>query len=609
MEDRIKHYSLLARTATKKSPRQLFGIVFRKTRNRVIPWSPIDFDERYRRRIPNSVKAEFEAHSLDNHELRSALSEAERQRYRELNSDFSDGSVTFLNRTRNLPSHSEVDPDSGQLEGLPRLWFIKLAAFEPFLWGPLGYDSPGECSSFLTRTESWLESCIKTERIGSRVGYLRRFWAPYSVSLRIIALSRYGAWKGGLTETGQRFLYKNLLFLENNVEWDVGGNHLIENGAALVVGGCVFSENGDRFVHKGLEVLKSTAATQFLNDGYHFERSPMYHLEVTERMLTTLSILSKKENDVPQWLSRTVTEACCFAEYLRPPDDRIPLLNDATFEQAHHLETVLTYASSIGIDVTSRNHPGESSLYWFETDETTMLLDAGDSGPDHQMAHTHNDPNTLLIWKNDERVITDTGVFDYQPGRRRTVSRSVESHNTVQVGETEPVAYGGRFRMSGAIPTITASSTRNGVFAIATQYEAGEDEPYRHRRTVFCGDDWLFLWDNVETAASTCTSRLHVHPKTVVQTEGSGITLTPHNGTDLYIKPVRIEEIEIETGPYFPKFGVEIGRAIITFQTSNQAFGYFAVDEDLDIKFECENLIPTTIHIDGRTKTLPQIDL
>jgi hypothetical protein len=441
------------------------------------------------------------------------------------------------------------------------------------------------------------------------VGYLRKFWAPYSVSLRIIALSRYGAWKGRLTETETRFLYKNLLFLKNNVEWDVDGNHLIENGTALVVGGCVFPEKGDRFVDKGLDVLKSTATTQFLNDGYHFERSPMYHLEVTERMLTALSILLKKKRDPPQWLAQTVTEACCFVEYLCPPDDRIPLLNDAAFEQAHRLETILTYAASIGVEFNSRNSPGESALYWFETDETTLLLDAGDSGPDHQMAHTHNDPNTVLIWKNDDRVIADSGVFDYQPGKRRTASRSVESHNTVQIDGIEPVAYGGRFRMSGAIPTITESSAKDGIFAVATQYEAGENESYRHRRTVYRGDNWLFVWDNVNMEASTCTSRLHAHPGTVVQMDGSDLCLIPPNGTDLHVKPARIDKIEIGTGPYFPKFGVENDRAVVTLQTSNRAFGYFVVDDGLDTKVERENSVPTAVHVDGQRKILPRIEL
>lgn len=609
MDDRKDRYGLLVRTAARKSPRQLSGIVLRKARNHLIPRIPVDIDKRYRRRIPDSLSTDLEAHSLDNQELRSAISNHESRRYRESCSEFADGLVTFLNRTRRVSSPSDISSESERFSELPRLWLIKSAAFEPFLWGVLGYKAPEECDEFADRVDSWLESYIRTETIGSQTGYLRGFWAPYAVSLRIITLSRYGAWKGGLTQEEKRFLYKNLLFLENNVEWDVGGNHLIENGAALVVGGCAFPEEGGRFVEKGLDVLRSTASTQFLDDGYHFERSPMYHLEVTERMISALSILSKREGASPKWLTQTVESACDFTEYLRSPDDRIPLLNDAAFGQAYRLETILAYASSIGIDASFQGNPAESDLYWFNTDETTLLFDAGDSGPEHQMAHTHNDPGTILIWKGNSRVITDTGVFDYQPGENRTVSRSVESHNTVQVGETEPVSYGGRFRMSGPITSRTTTATTDRVSAVTTQYEAGEYEPYQHRRTVYRDDEWLFVWDNVQTEVSTHISRLHAHPEISVRRDGKDIALVPKDCSELCVKPIRVEEVDIKTGSYFPRFGVEIERDVVEFRTSHQSFGYFVVDQDVDVEYEFESSSRIVAHINGQTRTLPHIEL
>ncbi|WP_227134352.1 heparinase II/III family protein [Halorubellus salinus] len=608
MKSRRDRYRLLAKTAARKSPRQFVGILSRKARNRIIPQLPIDVDERYRRKVPEELETDFGSLNTDLHRLRASLSKEERERYRQLSSEFANGSLTFLNRTREIPNPTDVKPDDDRLSDLPRLWFIKLASFEPFLWGILGYESPGENPEFATRLDSWLDSSVRRERIGSRLGYLRGFWAPYAVSLRIIALARYGAWRNGLSDTETRFLFKNLLFLTSNVEYDVGGNHLIENGAALVIGGCAFSDAGRRFVDQGLDVLREAVETQFLDDGYHFERSPMYHLAVTERLLSVISVLGTSNVDVPEWLNETTADACSFIEYIRPADDRIPLLNDAVFNQTHRLETMLAYASSIDVDAGSRNTPGKSGLYWFDTAQTRLLLDAGNSGPVHQMAHTHNDPCTLLIWENNHRMVTDTGAYDYQPGEKRSVARSVSSHNTVQIGESEPVDYGGRFRMSDSILTTTTMSTQGEITALRAEYQGRKRESYHHQRTVYVGDDWLLVWDEIDSGTSPYISRLHAHPEVSIE-QNSTITLTHGKGSILHVHPVDTYEVVIENGPYFPEFGVQKERPVVELQSESGGFGYFVLNRDIEPKLERANSEPALVRTDNQTQVLPQMEL
>ncbi|HBU63911.1 MAG TPA: heparinase, partial [Alcanivorax sp.] len=66
--------------------------------------------------------------------------------------------------------------------------------------------------------------------------------------------------------------------LERQVEWPILGNHLFANGKALVfVGAYLTGEEGDRWLRRGLAILDREIAEQFLADGGHFERSPMYH--------------------------------------------------------------------------------------------------------------------------------------------------------------------------------------------------------------------------------------------------------------------------------------------------------------------------------------------
>jgi hypothetical protein len=614
MADIFGRYKLLAQTAAGKTPRQLVGIVHRKVRNRIVPWFPIDVDCWYRRQVPDDVYCNVRPHAIDTTRLREALSSEERERYQTLSNDFVDDRLTFLNRSREIPDPAAVTPDDERLCDLPRLWYLKLAGFEPVRWGVLGYDDPAESSEFAAAVEAWLEECVRRESIASRVGYLRGFWTPYAISLRIITLCRYAGWIGELPDRLATFLYKNLLFLDQNIEWDVGGNHLLENGSALVVGGAAFPEHGYRFVARGLNVLGSAAETQFLEDGYHYERSPMYHLAVTTRVLTSLSVLRETGHDVPRWLRRVAARACAYLTYLRPPDGRIPLLNDSVLNEAERLDTVSEYARAVGINVDDgvdgSDVPDESDLYWLSGDGLRMLVDAGDSGPTKQLAHTHNDPGTVLVWRGGERLIVDTGTFDYQPGERRQTARCVGAHNTIQVGDTEPAAFGGRFHMSGAIKTTTTHVDSEEVTKLVVTYRAGSTERYTHRRTCYEGPDWLLVWDQVnvndqtEAEATSHTSRLHAHPDVSIEGD-SPFRFIHDSGPKLVVQPFDVEEMSIRTAPYFPRFGVEWDREVLSLGVQGSRSGYVLAPRDIDATLDRKEGTPTGLCVDDERYRLP----
>ncbi len=614
MLEEYKKCKLLVETAAKKTPHQLIGIIDRKIRSRVIPRLPINFDQRYRDRIPVNLQYDVYPHKMDTAQVRDALSNEERERYRSLAADFADGQVTFLNRSQEIINPASVSPRDDRIVNFPRLWYLKLAGFEPVRWGVLGYDEPLKASEFVGTIESWLKACERRETVASRTGYLRGFWTPYAVSLRIITLCRYAGWTEGFSDQILRFLYKNLLFLENNVEHDVGGNHLFENGAALVIGGAAFPDDGGRFVNLGIDVLESATEAQFLADGYHYERSPMYHLAVTMRLLTSLSVLEKSEREVPSWLQGIVTRSMSYLLYLRPPDERIPLLNDSVFDEAERLNTMLQYARSVGVDFNAdigpSNISGESGLHWLSSGGIQMLVDAGDSGPASQLAHTHNDPGTVLIWRGSVRLITDTGTFDYQPGDRRQTARSVRAHNTVEIGDTEPVAFNGRFRMSEAIETTTTRLASDEVSAVSIDYCAGRDHQYTHRRTCYEGSDWILVWDKfthddeTEIEEMSYTSRLHLHPDVSIR-DDPPFQLIYQSVPQLSIQLFDIDELMIRTAPYFPRYGEEQDREVLTISFKTPSSGYLLTLDDVESTLNRTNGTPAELRVGKKCYRLP----
>jgi len=71
------------------------------------------------------------------------------------------------------------------------------------------------------------------------------------------------------------FLMAQYVQLMDNLEYHLMGNHLLENVFSLLFGAYYFRNKA--FFKMAIKILKTELSEQFLNDGGHFERSPMYH--------------------------------------------------------------------------------------------------------------------------------------------------------------------------------------------------------------------------------------------------------------------------------------------------------------------------------------------
>ena len=79
--------------------------------------------------------------------------------------------------------------------------------------------------------------------------------------------------------------------LKQQFEYHILANHLFSNAKALVfVGVYLDGDLGKDCLLKGLRVLKQEMEEQFLQDGAHFELSPMYHALFLEDLLDLVNI-------------------------------------------------------------------------------------------------------------------------------------------------------------------------------------------------------------------------------------------------------------------------------------------------------------------------------
>lgn len=555
------------RTLRNMKPVQVAGIAERRLRHAVVPRLPVDFDARYERRVPADLAVSPEPLRANRSTLAGSLSAAERDRYRAAAAAAADGRYTFLDRT--IDFGDRIDWTHPAIDAEPLFWRLKLEAFEGFEWLVLSGASPSAVEGVRSSLERQALRWGAANPIGEG-RYLRRSWIPHSVSLRVLHWCRYVAWcAGGDVAVPDRLLelvYKNALFLDAHVEHDVGGNHLVENAVALLAAGTLFDAHDTGWTERARRLFEAAADEQFLADGCHFERSPMYHVTVLRRYATAYDLLSSL--GLPTGVVRSTAEAAMgFLARLIRPGGRIPLLNDAVHGEAIEATSCLSYCRACGLTRTDPpKDPSEGSGYrLLPTAAGTMLFDVGDVGPPHLPAHSHNDHLSVLLRVDGRPVLADTGVYDYGANRRRRYARSVAAHNTAQYGSAEPIPIGGSYLL-GRRTRVSVVADEPGCIT-ARYARRGVGPAYEHRRTVATtGPGWEVVDDVSADGDGRYTVRYHFHPG--VDVAGAAAA---EGGFDVALDGDRIARVRVHGGdrcglarsPYFPAYGREEFRPVV----------------------------------------------
>ena len=564
-------YLTLAGTALNKQPRQLFGVATRTLKSSVLPRLPIDIDGRYERLVPEDLTT----HTKSIHENTVRLQNStinKRNKYAQDAASVLNGDICFLNETVSFENGRSISLDSPEVMEQSLHWKLKCWGFEHLkpIW--LTALEPSEFSdNDIAIHRSWLNEWMGDHPIAADSQYLRRYWMPHSVCLRILNWARYDSLfasrlNESFREDIRRFVYKNAAFLSDNVEHGVGGNHLIENAVALVVAGSYFQH--DSWLTQGQQILRRAATEQFFDDGGHVERSPMYHLIVTQRYLTSADLLASADRST-DIITTTAKEAVKFAGAIRPPDGEIPLLNDSVLNEALSIDGLRQYADACGLKHFSsggfqqQNCP-ETGYYWLGNEDDCLLAVGGELAVEHLPAHAHAHPAQVLVWVDGYRILTDTGVFEYATGDARHYARSVRSHNTVQVDDIEPVRIGNSFYWFGNVATNVKWNDHK--LTISYDVDRIGRSSYTHKRVVkFDPDGWTIV-DDIEGIGSMATIRFHVHPDLTAVVDNDRVHIMDTTADDriLNIRFTSEENITVETAPYSPRYGVSQERDVVT---------------------------------------------
>lgn len=283
-------------------------------------------------------------------------------------------------------------------------------------------------------------------------------WEPYPSSLRIVNWVKWALTGNAMPGAAVESLAVQTRYLRRRLEIHLLGNHLWANLKALVFAGAYFEgEEAGRWMAKGASLLERELEEQFLPDGGHFERSPMYHAILLEDVLDLLQLDKVYPGTMPRSLVTTlrgrVVPMLRWLKVMTHPDGDIALFNDAAFGIAPRYGALGSYAATLGLPVDrtplARLEVLEASGYArLASGPAVLLADVGRIGPDYLPGHAHADTLSFELSLDGKRVLVNGGTSTYDPGPLRLRQRGTAMHNTVEVDGQDSSEVWSSFRVA-----------------------------------------------------------------------------------------------------------------------------------------------------------------
>jgi uncharacterized heparinase superfamily protein len=404
-------------------------------------------------------------------------------------------------------------------------------------------------------------------------------WDPHPISLRTLCWGKLLLSPDCLAlSSSQRAVVRHAMAeqvetLDRNIEVRLQANHLLSNLIGVVFAAVLFEgPRADRWLRRA-DWLSAELDQQILSDGGHVERSPMYHALLLESLLDLGNLASARPGRLPTSLDAGIRSHASrmlgALEVWLHPDDEIALFSDAAFGIAQPASALRGYASELGLSALQPAAEGvldRTGYVRLDASPFTLIASVEGPLPAYQPGHAHCDALSFELSCGTERVVTDTGVYEYVAGENRDAARGTAGHATLQFGEREQAEIWSAHRVGGR-PRVRLESFEAGARAVASCVPWSEPQRL-HRRTFSVQPGAIEINDVVEGGACPVVLRLPLAPGLAPRLvhDADGATeaqVVLQSGSRLRIALPAAADWRIDSAPYFPEFGRREERALL----------------------------------------------
>lgn len=375
---------------------------------------------------------------------------------------------------------------------------------------------------------------------------------PYPISLRGINWIKFISLNWDEIAEGVRAgldasLYSQYRILYKRTERHLLANHYLENGFSLLFAAIYFQDKD--FWQKANFIVERQLSEQIMNDGAHYELSPMYHCIILERVLDCLNLLQNAEGAVFEGCASMKNllceKACKMLSWLDAitVSGRIPLLNDSANGVALAPLQLRLYAESQGLKWNC-GVLSDCGYRHIVRKDYEAVLDMAQLGVSYNLGHSHADSSTFLLWVNGGELVVDTGTSTYTAGERRGYERSTRAHNAVVIDSENSSGVWGAFRCAQRAQVVIEE---DGPEIFTLRHDGYKSRDAVCRRSFVCGESAFEVLDTV-VGKSPCVAEAYFHlaPEVRVLSIRDGRVVTDRAAFVFYgYKSVQQIEVEV----------------------------------------------------------------
>jgi Heparinase II/III-like protein/Heparinase II/III N-terminus len=390
----------------------------------------------------------------------------------------------------------------------------------------------------------------------------------------------------------QASIFNQVNYISSHIEYHIPGNHVIIQLYVLWLVSVIFPDWNKiiKKISEAEELFKKELKKEFLTNGFHFEHSYHYHIQVTLFGLLWLIGMKNMNKIVGGNILKILKNASLLLEEFNNPNGYLPLLGDNCFSfltrnlyediELFKILKPIAFAGTLP-KVKDSDVLDVKGLYVLARSfESEIIFDVGNIGLPNNPGHGHSDLLSIIYSFKGHPIFVDPGTKKYSSDQASLAMKKSRSHNTITIAGNDQAKLWGFFRWA-YLPQNIKYNIEESEMAIGLSgkyYGFKHIGGYEHSRKIIMGKDNLQIEDYINGKKNKMVELNFVLHPSVSARINDGLVLRVHNDFELNfnIQSDFKYTVNIESFDMFPSYDVLIPTQKIRVVFENITFPFFS---------------------------------